>query len=173
VTRWLVVLVAVASCAKKSDAPAPIPDDRPKPTMTEAEVTRGTDACKAYVDKVCKCALDGAVKTIRERIAESHKPPDPKGSDIIVDLPDVGSGDPAEQVMKIVDSAKLKMSELSEPIRQCQLSRALPEALRVAREVSLTANSTAKDIAQAEDSARKTIRGCFEDLAKLPGLGCK
>jgi hypothetical protein len=172
VTRWLFVL-ALASCAKKSDAPAPPPDDQPKPTMTEAEVTRGRDACKAYVDKVCKCALDGAVKTIQARIDESRKPADPKGSDIIVDLPSAGSGDPAEQVATIVAKAKLKLSELSEPIQQCQLSRALPEALRVAREVSLTASSTAKDIAQAEDSARKTIRGCFEGLAKLPGLGCK
>ena len=118
-TRWLLVL-ALVSCAKKSEAPPPPPDDRPKPTITEAEATRGRDACKAYVDKVCKCA------------------------------------------------------DTSSPlVKECELSRALPDALRVSREVSLSPDSSAKDIALAEDSARKTIKECFEQLAKLPTLGCR
>lgn len=56
--------------------------------------------------------------------------------------------------------------------RECQLSKARPEALRISHEVSLSPDSSAKDVAQMDDVARKTIKGCFEDLAKLPTLGC-
>jgi len=110
----------VAGCGNKptsSDLPAD--DSKPHPKMTEAEVTRGKDACKGYVDKVCACA--------------ASKP------------------------------------DLQKP---CELAKALPEAVRVSREVSLSPDSSAKDVAQAEDMARKTIKECFEELAKLPTLGC-
>jgi hypothetical protein len=128
--------------------------------MTEAELTRGVDACKAYVDKVCKCAVDGMDATLRSRYDDYVKAhPSPQ--------------DAAQVIVELVAAAKIPMSKLSEPIQMCELGLALPEALRVAREVSLTANSTGKDIAQAEDSARKTIRGCFENLAKLPAFGCR
>jgi hypothetical protein len=118
VTRGLVALVfVIAGCKSKAE-------DRSEPatktTLTTAELQRGRDACKAYLDKLCACAHDSK--------------------------PD--------------DAAELR--------RQCDLARSLPEALQISEQVSLSPDSTPKDIAQAEDSARKTIKECIEQTAKLP-----
>jgi hypothetical protein len=50
--RLLFVCLLVA-CKKQAAAP---PQETPVPAMTATEITRSTDACKAYVDKVCACA---------------------------------------------------------------------------------------------------------------------
>jgi hypothetical protein len=50
--RWLLVLLAATAC-KKPPEPPPSSD---MPVMPAAEIQRGRDACKAYVDKVCACA---------------------------------------------------------------------------------------------------------------------
>ena len=55
---------------------------------------------------------------------------------------------------------------------QCSLATALPEALEVAREISMSTDSKRRDVLQANDSARKTIARCIEHTAKLPALGC-
>ena len=121
-TRWLAALALVGACSKSEPKAAPPPDDRPKPTITEAELERGNDACHALVDKTCACA--------------AQKP----------DKPDIA--------------------------KQCELAKPLAESLRTAHEVSVTSTSSAKDIAQTEDFIRKAIKNCFEELAKLPTLGC-
>ena len=56
--KWLVALVCVVGCAKSSSEPAPAADERA--TISEGELTRGQDACKAYVDKICACTAPGA-----------------------------------------------------------------------------------------------------------------
>jgi hypothetical protein len=48
----LVGLALATGACKKQEAPAPAP----APTMPAVEQQRSTDACKAYVDKVCSCA---------------------------------------------------------------------------------------------------------------------
>lgn len=45
---------ALAGCSKRKDAPAV--DPGPPPSMPAAELKRGQDACKAYVEKICACA---------------------------------------------------------------------------------------------------------------------
>jgi hypothetical protein len=56
--RWLPVIfvasAAVASAACKKQPEPPPPSD--VPVMPAAEVQRGRDACKTYVDKACACA---------------------------------------------------------------------------------------------------------------------
>lgn len=47
----LAILVSGAGCKKQDDRPAP-----PRSEIQPAEAQRGRDACKAYVEKVCKCA---------------------------------------------------------------------------------------------------------------------
>jgi len=54
----------------------------------------------------------------------------------------------------------------------CGLAKALPDALEVAREVSMSPDSKRRDVLQANDSARKTIKECIEQAARLPSLGC-
>jgi hypothetical protein len=51
--RWFVVLAVCAGCQKQAEPP---PETRAVPSLPAAEVKRGQDACKAYVDKVCGCA---------------------------------------------------------------------------------------------------------------------
>ncbi len=54
----------------------------------------------------------------------------------------------------------------------CVLAKALPEALQVATEISMSTDSKKIDVLQANDSARKTIKSCIEHTAKLPSIGC-
>ena len=54
----------------------------------------------------------------------------------------------------------------------CALAKALPEALQVATEISMSPDSKKLDVLQANDSARKTIKSCIEHTAKLPSIGC-
>ncbi|MBA3452577.1 MAG: hypothetical protein H0T42_05700 [Deltaproteobacteria bacterium] len=54
----------------------------------------------------------------------------------------------------------------------CSLAKALPDALQVATEISVSPDSRKRDVLQANDSARKTIASCIEHTAKLPALGC-
>ena len=55
--RWLVVIVALAGCAKKSDPPPPVSAN---PQVPADELKRGQDACTTYVAKVCACTTDAA-----------------------------------------------------------------------------------------------------------------
>ena len=53
--KWLLALAfaLAAGCAKKKEE-APPPNNAPP--IPAAELKRGEDACKGYVDKVCACA---------------------------------------------------------------------------------------------------------------------
>jgi hypothetical protein len=55
---------------------------------------------------------------------------------------------------------------------QCNLAKALPDAIRIGVEVSQSPESKPKDIYGAQESVRKTAKNCVEQLAKLPSLGC-
>ena len=115
--RWLVIvaLLACAGCKKHTE-----PSEAPAvPPMPAAEVKRGQDACKAYVDKACACA---------ETVAAMKQP--------------------------------------------CALSRALPEAIEVNLSVAASADSSRRDTLQAQDSVRKIVKECIEEIAKLPSAGC-
>ena len=57
-------------------------------------------------------------------------------------------------------------------VEACSLAKALPDALDVATEISMSPDSKRRDVLQANDSARKTIASCIEKTAKLPSLGC-
>lgn len=46
------LFVALLGCKKSEDKPPP----GPPPKIPQAELERGRDACKTYVEKVCKCA---------------------------------------------------------------------------------------------------------------------
>jgi len=54
----------------------------------------------------------------------------------------------------------------------CELAKALPEAIEVARQVAVNPEAKRVDALQAADSIRKTIARCIEQTAKLPALGC-
>ncbi|MDB4957357.1 MAG: hypothetical protein JWO36_4926 [Myxococcales bacterium] len=54
----------------------------------------------------------------------------------------------------------------------CDLSHALPEAVRISLEVAASPDSTKSDGLSAQRSVRKTVKECIEQTAKLPMLGC-
>ena len=108
-------MAAMTACEKK---PKPT-KQKPVAGLTDVELKRGEEACKAYVDKVCACAQT---------------------------KPDLA--------------------------QQCQLAKALPEALQIALSVA-THPDTKPDVAtQSFDSARQTIGTCIEEASKLLSLGC-
>ncbi len=54
----------------------------------------------------------------------------------------------------------------------CGLAHALPDAIQVGLDVAATAESTRRDVVQANDSVRKIVKECIEETAKLPTAGC-
>jgi hypothetical protein len=57
--------------------------------------------------------------------------------------------------------------------KQCDLARALPDAVRLGLEVAASPDSKRNDVIGAQDSVRKAAKECIEELAKLPALGCQ
>lgn len=56
--------------------------------------------------------------------------------------------------------------------KQCELSRALPDAVRIGLEVAASPDSKPDIVQQSYASVRKTAKECIEQTAKLPSLGC-
>ena len=50
----------------------------------------------------------------------------------------------------------------------CDLSRALPDAVRIGVEVAASPETKRDDVLAAQSSVRKTVKECIEQLAKLP-----
>ena len=55
---------------------------------------------------------------------------------------------------------------------QCELARALPDAVRMGLEVATNKDSTPRDAVSAQNGVRKTVKECIEQTAKLATLGC-
>jgi hypothetical protein len=56
---------------------------------------------------------------------------------------------------------------------QCDLARALPDAVRVDVEVSVSPESKRDDVLGAQKAMRQAVKECIEEIAKLPALGCE
>lgn len=56
--------------------------------------------------------------------------------------------------------------------KQCGLAKALPDAITTGLEVAMNPGSSRRDVVQANDVIRKTMKECIEQTAKLPALGC-
>jgi hypothetical protein len=56
---------------------------------------------------------------------------------------------------------------------QCDLARALPDAVRLGLEVSVSPDSQRADVMGAQKAIRQAVRECVEGTAKLPSLGCQ
>jgi hypothetical protein len=56
--------------------------------------------------------------------------------------------------------------------KQCELARALPDAVRLGLEIAASPDSNPDLVQQSYASVRKTAKECIEQTAKLPALGC-
>jgi hypothetical protein len=86
---------------------------------------------------------------------------------------------PAEEVKRSEDACKLYVERVCacaatvpDVAKQCELARALPEAVRIGLEVAASPDSKPDIVQQSYASVRKTAKECIEQLAKLPTLGC-
>jgi len=52
----IALALALVGCSKKAE------DKKPPAAMPEAEIHRGQDACKAYVDRACACTAPAGPK---------------------------------------------------------------------------------------------------------------
>lgn len=55
---------------------------------------------------------------------------------------------------------------------KCTQAQAFPEVVRIGTELTMSPDSSGKDIKQAAMTIRKTIAECIEQTAQLPALGC-
>ena len=86
---------------------------------------------------------------------------------------------PAEEVKRSEDACKVYVERVCAcagtvpaVAKQCELARALPEAIRIGLEVAASADSGPDVVQQSYASVRKTAKECIEQTAKLPTLGC-
>lgn len=56
--------------------------------------------------------------------------------------------------------------------QDCDLAKALPDAVRIGVEVSLSADSKHDDVIGAQSSVRKTVKTCIEHMSQLAARGC-
>lgn len=54
----------------------------------------------------------------------------------------------------------------------CALSKAIPDAIDVAKRLAANPKADREDAVQAAGSVRKTVRQCIENTAKLASEGC-
>ena len=56
--------------------------------------------------------------------------------------------------------------------QDCELAKAMPEGIEVAKRLALNPKAEREDSAQAASSVRKTVKQCIERTAKLTSEGC-
>ena len=56
--------------------------------------------------------------------------------------------------------------------QECDLAKALPEAVRIGVEVSQSPDSKRDDVIGAQDSVRKAVKTCIEHMAQPASHGC-
>ena len=87
---------------------------------------------------------------------------------------------PAAEVQRSQDACKTYVERICacaekvpDVAKQCELARALPEAVRIGLEVAASPDSQPDIVQQSYASVRKTAKECIEQTAKLPALGCQ
>jgi hypothetical protein len=87
---------------------------------------------------------------------------------------------PAEEVKRAQDACKAYVDQVcacAEKVpaakAQCDLARALPEALQLQLSFAAAAETNKNDVLAAQAGVRKAVKACIEETAKLPALGCQ
>jgi hypothetical protein len=86
---------------------------------------------------------------------------------------------PAAEVQRSQDACEAYVqrvcacaAQLPAVVQQCQLARALPDAVRIGLEVAASPDIKPEVVSQSIASVRKTAKECIEQTAQLPSLGC-
>ena len=146
---WIGLAVMAMLLACKAKPPAVVEQgDRPAP-MPAAEITRGQDACGAYVKQVCACA---ARRTAQPVVAGSAR----SDGSATVDAHDAAAINAAAALTE-----------------QCKLAEGIPEAIALSLDLANGSGVTRLDVLQAQQSVRQMIAECIEQTATLPMRGCQ
>jgi hypothetical protein len=85
----------------------------------------------------------------------------------------------AEEIQRSQDACKTyvdKICACADKVpavkQQCDLAKALPEAVQIGVDVAANPDTKPQDIYGAQGSVRKAVKTCIEQMAKLPSLGC-
>ncbi len=145
----LLVLVGLAASPVvtgcKASPPATVEKgDRPTP-IPAVEITRGQDACGAYVKQVCACATLQTGKTAGA----------------------VGSGGISDG-----DNDATAVAVAKALTEQCKLAEGIPDAIALSLDLANGSGVTRRDVLQAQQSVRQMIAECIEQTAMLPTRGC-
>lgn len=62
--------------------------------------------------------------------------------------------------------------DAAELAKQCELSKALPQAIEISLSVANNPDSKQDIVEQSYANVRKTVGSCIEETAKLPAAGC-
>lgn len=114
--KRLLLLCLLVAC-KKQEA---VPKETPVPQLSAAEIQRSSDACKAYVDKVCACAATvpaeqqecGLAKALPDAVRigiEVSQSPDSKKQDVL------GAQDSVRKAVKTCIEHMAKLPSLGCP----------------------------------------------------------
>ena len=98
-------------------------------------------------------------------------PPEPATSDVPV-MPQAEVKRSQDACKAYVDQICACADKVAAVKQQCELARALPEAMQVSLDVAANPESKRRDALQAQDAVRKIVKECIEETAKLPSLGC-
>jgi hypothetical protein len=85
----------------------------------------------------------------------------------------------AEEIQRSTDACKTYVdkvcacaAQVPAAKQQCDLAKALPEAVQIGVDVAANPETKPQDIYGAQGSVRKAVKTCIEQTAKLPSLGC-
>lgn len=151
---WASLAATLGVIGCKASPPATVEKgDRPVP-IPAAEITRGQDACGAYVKQVCACAARRTAKNAGS------------GSGA------VGSGAAGSGATTDDGNDAIAVAAAKALTEQCQLAEGIPDAIALSLELANGSGVTRRDVLQAQQSVRQMIAECIEQTAMLPTRGC-
>ena len=174
-----------ASCKNKSSTKA-APTVKP---IDGVERKRAEQACDAYVKAVCACA-DAQGSTILgggnggrpspaaganagSAVPETPAPP-PSAAPPSAAAPAPAPAQPsAALVAEVEQKLTVATAQAAKLREQCELAKALPEALTLAADFAQSGTTKPQDVARANANMRSITSECIEQSAKLPTLGCR
>ncbi len=115
---------------------------------------------------LCMIALVVACK----KEAANSPPPAPTNNEPAIPAPELRRGEDA--CAGYVTKACACAETVPAAKEKCAQAQAFPEVVRIGSELTMSKDSSTKDIKQAVMTIRKTIAECIEQTAQLPALGC-
>jgi hypothetical protein len=100
---------------------------------------------------------------------ENQRKPPPKAPSAMTDI-EVKRGEDACKTY--VDKVCACATSKPDLAKQCELAKALPQAMQISLATAMNPDSKPDIVEQSYDSAKKVVAECIQDTAQLPSQGC-